>query len=114
MNIEVGDILIKVNWKLLPQFKYLDDILDSNVGSIIGLPLQRCGKDVEVEVEVADLYKITPNRLVSIAGAGFQNLSYQRARAHGVACKGVFLYDASGFRFFQATIQPLYYTEGRR
>jgi len=95
-NIKVGDILIKVNGKLLAQFKYLDDILDSSVGSIIGLLLQRCGKDVEVEIEVADLYRITPNLLVSVAGAGFQDLSYQQARAHGVACKGVFLCDASG------------------
>lgn len=95
-KIKVGDILIKVNGKLLAQFKDLDEILDSSVGAIIGLLLQRRGKDVEVEVEVADLYKITPNRLVSVAGASFQDLSYQRARAHGVACKGVYLSDASG------------------
>lgn len=95
-KIKVGDILIKVNGRLLAQFKYLDDILDSSVGRVLGLLLQRRGRDVEVEVEVADLYKITPNRLVSVAGASFQDLSYQRARAHGVACKGVFLCDASG------------------
>lgn len=95
-KIQVGDILIKVNGKLLAQFKYLDDILDSSVGSIVELLLQRRGKDVEVKVEVADLFKITPNRLVSVAGANFQDLSYQRARAHGVACKGVYLCDSSG------------------
>ena len=95
-KIKVGDILIKVNGKLLAQFKYLDDILDSSVGGIVGLLLQRRGKDVEVEVEVADLYKITPDRFVSVAGASFQDLSYQRARARGVACKGVFLCDDSG------------------
>ncbi|PMD37767.1 trypsin-like serine protease [Hyaloscypha variabilis F] len=95
-KIQVGDILIKVNGKLLAQFKYLDDILDSSVGSNIELLLQRRGKDVEVNIEVADLFKITPDRLVSVAGASFQDLSYQRARAHGVACKGVYLCDSSG------------------
>jgi S1-C subfamily serine protease len=63
-NLKIGDILINANGKLLAHYRT----------PITGL--QRRGKDVEVEVEVADLYKITPNRLVSVAGAGFQDLSY--------------------------------------
>ena len=51
-------------------------------------------KVLRFEVEVADFYKITPNCLVSFAGVSFQDLSYQRARAYGVACKAVFLRDA--------------------
>ncbi|KAK0100759.1 hypothetical protein ONS95_007209 [Cadophora gregata] len=96
LRIKVGDILIKVNGELLAQFKDLDAVLDSSVGSTAKLLLQRRGKDVEVEVEVQDLYKITPNRLVTVAGGSFQDLSYQRARAYGVACKGVYLCNAAG------------------
>ena len=98
-KIQIGDLLIKVNGQLLVQFKYLDEILDSSVGSTIELLLQRRGKDIEVKIEVADLFKITPNRFVSVAGAKFQDLSYQRARAHGVACKGVYLCNSLGSFF---------------
>ncbi|KAH6721885.1 nuclear serine protease-like protein HtrA2/Nma111 [Leptodontidium sp. MPI-SDFR-AT-0119] len=95
-KIKVGDILVKVNGELVAQFKFLDEILDSSVGNTVKLLLQRRGKDVEVLLEVQDLYKITPNRLVTVAGGSFQDLSYQRARAHGVACRGVFLCNAGG------------------
>ncbi|CZT44030.1 related to C.jejuni serine protease [Rhynchosporium secalis] len=95
-KIKVGDILVKLNGELIAQFKYLGEILDSSVGGTAKMLLQRRGKDVEVEIGVQDLYKITPKRLISVAGASFQDLSYQRARSYGVACKGVFLCCAGG------------------
>jgi len=99
-KIEEGDVLLKVNGELLTQFIRLDDILDSNVGSTVKLQLQRGGEDVEVDVEVGDLHKITPDRFVSVAGGSFHSLSYQQARLYGVACKGVYVCDATGsFRF---------------
>jgi pro-apoptotic serine protease NMA111 len=99
-KIEEGDVLIKVNGELLTQFVPLDDILDSNIGKKIHLLLQRGGEDIEVEIEVDDLHKITPDRFVSVAGASFHDLSYQQARLYAVACKGVFICEATGsFRF---------------
>lgn len=99
-KVQEGDVLIKVNGELLTQFARLDDILDSSVGKKIQLLLQRGGEDVEVEVEVGDLHKITPDRFVSVAGASFHDLSYQQARLYAVACKGVFICEATGsFRF---------------
>ncbi|KAI9742759.1 MAG: hypothetical protein M1818_003488 [Claussenomyces sp. TS43310] len=99
-QIEEGDVLIKVNGELLTQFVRLDDILDSSVGEKVKLLLQRGGEDVEVEIEVGDLHQITPDRFVSVAGASFHDLSYQQARLYAVACKGVFICDATGsFRF---------------
>ncbi|KAI1874853.1 uncharacterized protein JN550_002282 [Neoarthrinium moseri] len=103
LKIEEGDVLIKVNGELLAEFIPLDDILDSNVGKTIRMTLQRGGEDVEVELEVGDLHKITPDRFVSVAGASFHSLSYQQARLYGVACKGVFVCDSTGsFRFESA------------
>ena len=90
-KIAEGDVLIKVNGELLTQFVRLDDILDTNVGENVQILVQRGGKDVEVEVEVGDLHKITPDRFVSVAGANFHDLSYQLARFYAVACKGVFI-----------------------
>lgn len=99
-KVEEGDVLIKINGELLTQFVRLDDILDSTVGGKIKLLLQRGGEDVEVEINVGNLHKITPDRFVSVAGASFHDLSYQQARLYAVACKGVFICDATGsFRF---------------
>jgi len=99
-KIEEGDVLIKVNGELITQFIPLDDILDSSVGQPVKLQLQRGGEDVEVEIEVGDLHKITPDRFVSVAGGSFHSLSYQQARLYGVACKGVYVCEATGsFRF---------------
>ncbi|KAL1898769.1 hypothetical protein Sste5346_003175 [Sporothrix stenoceras] len=99
-KIEEGDVLVKVNDELLTQFIRLDDILDSSVGQNVKLELQRGGETVIVNVPVGDLHSITPDRFVSVAGASFHNLSYQQARLYGVACKGVYVCEASGsFRF---------------
>ncbi|KAL2106403.1 hypothetical protein VUR80DRAFT_6773 [Thermomyces stellatus] len=99
-KIEEGDVLLKVNGELLTQFIRLDEILDLNVGGKVKLLLQRGGEDVEVEVEVGDLHKITPDRFVTVAGAQFHDLSYQQARMYAVACRGLYVCDATGsFRF---------------
>ena len=88
--------MIKVNGELLTQFIRLDDILDSSVGQLVTLLLLRGGKEVEVEIKVGDLQKITPDRFVSVAGGSFHTLSYQQARFFGVACQGVYVCDAAG------------------
>lgn len=99
-KLEEGDVLIKVNGELLTQFIRLDSILDSSVGGSVRLLVQRGGADIEVEVCVGDLHAITPDRFVTVAGAGFHNLSYQQARLYAVACQGVFVCEAAGsFRF---------------
>ncbi|KAF7931733.1 uncharacterized protein EAE98_004469 [Botrytis deweyae] len=98
--IEEGDLLLKVNGELLTQFIRLDDILDSSVGETVSFLIQRGGENIEVAVAVGDLHMITPDRFVSVAGGSFHDLSYQQARLYGVACKGVFMCEASGsFRF---------------
>ncbi|KAF5874438.1 putative pro-apoptotic serine protease nma111 protein [Botrytis fragariae] len=98
--IEEGDLLLKVNGELLTQFIRLDDILDSSVGQTVSFLIQRGGENIEVAVAVGDLHMITPDRFVSVAGGSFHDLSYQQARLYGVACKGVFMCEASGsFRF---------------
>ncbi|KAK1252746.1 hypothetical protein MKX08_003933 [Trichoderma sp. CBMAI-0020] len=99
-KIEEGDVLIKVNGELLTQFIRLDDILDSNVGNTIKFHLQRGGEDIEVDIEVGDLHKITPDRFVTVGGASFHDISYQQARLYGVAVQGVYICEAAGsFRF---------------
>ncbi|KAK4159782.1 trypsin-like cysteine/serine peptidase domain-containing protein [Cladorrhinum sp. PSN259] len=95
-KIEEGDVLIKMNGEMLTQFIRFDDILDSNVGNPVKFLLLRGGEEVEVDIEVGDLHKITPDRFVSVAGGSFHDLSYQQARLYGVACKGVYVCEAGG------------------
>lgn len=99
-KFEEGDVLVKVNGELITQFIRLDEILDSSVGNTIKFQLQRGGEDVEVEIVVGDLHKITPDRFVSVAGASFHDLSYQQARLYAVAVQGVYVCESAGsFRF---------------
>ncbi|CAJ2513706.1 Uu.00g018250.m01.CDS01 [Anthostomella pinea] len=104
-KIEEGDVLLKVNGEMITQFIRLDDILDSSVGKIIRVTLQRGGEDIDTDVPVGNLHDITPDRFVTVAGASFHDLSYQQARLYGVACKGggVFVCESTGsFRFESA------------
>ena len=95
-----GDVLIKVNGKLLTHFVRLDDILDSSVGSKIKVLVQRGGRDIEVDIDVGDLHAITPDRFLSVTGASFHDLSYQQARLYAIPVKGVYVCESAGsFRF---------------
>ena len=99
-KIEEGDVLVKVNGELLTKFVRLDDILDSSVDKTVTMLVQRGGEDIEVELNVGDLHKITPDRFVTVAGGAFHDLSYQQARLYAIAVKGVFVCEAAGsFRF---------------
>jgi hypothetical protein len=91
-----GDVLLKVNGKLLTQFVNLDDILDSSVGETIKLLVQRGGQDVEVECQVGNLHDITPDRFVTVAGATFHDLSYQQSRLYAIATRGVYVCESAG------------------
>ncbi|KAI5868482.1 Pro-apoptotic serine protease NMA111 [Durotheca rogersii] len=104
-KIEEGDVLLKVNGEMITQFIRLDDILDSNVGKTIRITLQRGGEDMDIDIEVGDLHKITPDRFVTVSGASVHNLSYQQARLYGVPIEGggVFVCESTGsFRFDSA------------
>ena len=95
-KVQEGDILIKINGKLTNSFIELDATLDSSVGGQVNLLIQREGEDREVTLDVDDLHAITPDRFVTVAGGSFHNLSYQQARLHGIACKGLFVCEAAG------------------
>ena len=95
-QLEEGDVLIKVNRELLTKFVRLDEIMDASVGKNVELLVQRGGEDVNLELSVADLHDITPDRMVQVAGGSFHTTSYQQARLYGVACKGVYVCDAVG------------------
>lgn len=97
-KVEEGDILLKVNDQILTQFVRLSEILDSSVGGgkPVRLLVQRGGKDLELECDVSDLHDITPDRFIQVAGATFQDLSYQLACWHKIPIRGVYLNETGG------------------
>ncbi|KAH8585348.1 hypothetical protein B0O99DRAFT_657340 [Bisporella sp. PMI_857] len=101
--LKVGDVLLLFKGEHLTEFSRHDDILDSSVNESLKIVLQRGGNNIEVEVRVENLFDITPKRYVSVAGARFNDLSYQVARRYGVACRGVFVCDPDG------SFKDLYY-----
>ena len=101
-KIEEGDVLIKVNGKLITEFVPLDKILDDSVGRAISLTMQRAGDNINLELDVQDLHTITPDRFVTVAGGTFHDLSYQQARLYSISLKeaGVYVAESAGsFRF---------------
>lgn len=104
--IEEGDTLISINGLDISTFITVDDILDSSVGKDIELCLQRSGIDIKVKCKVGDLHAITPDRYLEVAGASFNDLSYQMARLYAIPVQGVFVNNATG-SFFLNRNEPV-------
>ncbi|CDK29684.1 unnamed protein product [Kuraishia capsulata CBS 1993] len=98
--IREGDCLISINNIDISTFITVDDILDSSVGKVINVTIQRGGEDISCECVVGNLHDITPDRYLTVAGASFNSVSYQMARLYDIPVKGVFLNDASGSFLF--------------
>ena len=94
--IKEGDTLISINGEHISTFIRVDEILDENVGNDLEFVIQRGGKEIKHKITIGDLHAITPDRYVEVAGALFNNVSYQVARCFCIPMKGVYINDASG------------------
>lgn len=94
--ITEGDTLLSINDEPISTFIKVDEILDENVGKDLKFVLQRSGKQIEHYITIGDLHSITPDRYVEVAGACFNQTSYQIARCYCIPVKGVYVNDASG------------------
>ena len=89
--LEVGDILLKVGGEWCTSFVDLEAALDDSVGGSVALTVCRGGAAVERTVRVDDLHALTPSRYIEFGGAVLNELSYQQARNHAMAVKGVYV-----------------------
>lgn len=94
--IKEGDTLISINDEPIATFIKVDEILDEHVGVDVKFTIQRGGEVITQTIKVGDLYSITPDKYVDVAGASFNDLSYQIARCYCIPVKGVYINDASG------------------
>jgi len=98
-----GDILERVNGRLVTRFEPLEAVLDDAVGTVVELQLQRGGMRYTARLKVDDLYSITPAAYLEFGDAVVHTLSYQEARAFHRPVNGVFV-AASGYVFDAAGV----------
>ena len=90
-ELEVGDILIRVNGELVTEFVPLAAALDDSVGESISLELERGGRTVRHEIVVSDLHEITPDEFIEFGDGIVNELSYQQARHYNLPVAGVYV-----------------------
>jgi S1-C subfamily serine protease len=90
-QLQVGDILVRINDRLTTTFGPLAEVLDSSVGQSIELQIERGGQVIELRLEVGDLHAITPDEYLEFGDAVVHTLSYQMARHLNSPVRGVFV-----------------------
>jgi S1-C subfamily serine protease len=86
-----GDILVRVNGRLVTTFDPLAETLDSSVGRGIAVEIERGGERIERQLTVQDLHAITPAEYLEFGDAVVHALSYQMARHFNMPVQGVFV-----------------------
>ncbi len=86
-----GDILIRINGKLVTAFVPLGALLDSHVGQEIDIELERGGRQVMATVRVDDLHAVTPDEYIEFGDGIVNKLSYQQARHYNRAAEGIYV-----------------------
>lgn len=94
--IKEGDTLISIQGEYISTFVRVDEILDENVGKELEFVFQRSGREIKQMIKIGNLHDITPDRFVHVAGASFNNLSYQVARCYCLPVRGLYVCDGSG------------------
>jgi S1-C subfamily serine protease len=89
--LQPGDILVRVNGRLVATFDPLAHVLDESVGDTIDVEIERGGERLERRLEVLDLHAITPAAYLEFGDAVVHTLSYQMARHFNASVEGVFV-----------------------
>jgi S1-C subfamily serine protease len=90
-ELQPGDILVRVNGRLVTTFDPLAATLDAAVGREVAVEVERGGESIERRLEVQDLHAITPAEYLEFGDAVVHVLSYQMARHFNMPVRGVFV-----------------------
>ncbi|HEY3645640.1 MAG TPA: hypothetical protein VGM16_09910, partial [Gammaproteobacteria bacterium] len=101
--LQPGDVLLKVDGKVVSSFVPLDEAMDSSVGGDLSLDILRGGKPMTVRLKVQDLDDTSPTSYLEFGGAILNNLSLQVARGYNNPVKGAYV-AAPGYMFGTAGI----------
>ncbi|MGH8259060.1 MAG: PDZ domain-containing protein, partial [Steroidobacteraceae bacterium] len=89
--LQPGDILVRLNGKLVTQFEPLEEVLDDSVGEQVRVEVERGGRTIDATLPVTDLNRITPDSYLEFGNAVMNTLSYQQARDFNVPASGVYV-----------------------
>lgn len=89
--LQPGDIVVRINDRVITEFVPLAEMLDDNVGERIAIVVQRGGNSVAVTVAVDDLHAITPDEYIEFGDGIVNTLSYQQARHYNRSASGVYV-----------------------
>ncbi|KAG5528098.1 hypothetical protein RHGRI_028887 [Rhododendron griersonianum] len=89
--LQPGDVLVRVNGKVITQFLEMETLLDDSVDHKIELQIERGGTPFTVDLPVQDLHSITPDSFLEVSGAVMHPLSYQQARNFRFHCGLVYV-----------------------
>ena len=101
--LEPGDVVVRLNGKLVAEFDPVNEVLDDRVGRQIELEAERGGVPVTVQLTVQDLHAITPAEYLEFGEAVVHELSYQQARHFNMPVRGVYIANP-GYVFGSAAI----------
>src|SRR5882672_3495349 len=90
-TLQPGDVLVRVNGKLVSEFEPLEEVTDNSVGGTVDLELERGGKPVVAKLSVGDLHAITPSAYLEFGDTVVHTVSYQMSRHFNVAVSGVYV-----------------------
>jgi pro-apoptotic serine protease NMA111 len=98
-NLAVGDILLAVNEAALVDFSSLESQLNAKVNNTVKVEVLRRGATLTFDINVTNLYDITPAAFVKFDGGVYHNLSYQQARHFNKPLTGVYVANVgNGFK----------------
>ncbi|HVN43000.1 MAG TPA: trypsin-like peptidase domain-containing protein, partial [Steroidobacteraceae bacterium] len=93
-KLQPGDILTRVDGRLVTAFQPLEEVLDDSVGRDIEVEVERGGQRLVQRLAVQNLHAITPSEYLEFGDAVVHTLSYQMARHFNAPVHGVFVANA--------------------